>query len=401
VKHKLFLILTLALATLALSGCYPVVIGLSITADPPEFSQVGEKITFFHTVANEGGDTISINWILGNEKKPNSVGTDEPDCNRVFSLDPGQTIICDYVHTVTEEDIRNGEIYYEITLTGDNQNSGPIPCGLVGNNAMVFKTASITLPLAARSSLVLEIASAPLDFRAAGEQIAYTFTVRNGGTVEIAGPITVEDSLTQVSCPAGPLAPGAQVSCNATYTSTNDDMVAGAILNTASAVAGELRSDAVTHQVPFLALPGLDLAAASDRNWYAEQGDQINFTYTLTNTGNVPLAGPFQIDGAPLDNWSCPPTASLPAGQTLVCSGSYRVAPDTYGGHFIQTARAQGLYDGQPVLSQQVELQIYYSPPLPSEQEAFNCSQFLLQDACNANASFCTWSTVREQCENK
>ena len=393
-KHKLFLTLTLALATLALSGCYPVVVEFSITADPPEFSQVGEKITFFHTVTNKGGDTVSIHWLLGND----SVGTDEPDCNRVSSLDPDQTIVCAYVHTVTEEDIRNGEVFYEITLTGDNQNSSPIPCGFVSNNSMVFKTASITLPLTAHASLALEIASAPLDFRGAGEQIAYTFTVLNQGTAEIAGPITVEDGLMQVACPPGPLPPDAQVTCNATYTSTNDDMVAGAILNTASAVAGELRSDPVTHQIQFVALPGLDLAATSDRNWYAEQGDRINFTYTLTNTGNVPLAGPFQINGAPLDNWSCPPTTSLPAGQTLVCSGSYQVAPATYGGHFTQTAQAQGLYGGQPVLSQQVESQIYYSPPLPS---AFNCSQFLLQDACNANASFCTWSSDREQCENK
>ncbi len=40
------------------------------------------------------------------------------------------------------------------------------------------------------------------------------------GNVTIAGPITVSDNKATVSCPSGKLAPGATITCTATYTVT-------------------------------------------------------------------------------------------------------------------------------------------------------------------------------------
>ena len=43
--------------------------------------------------------------------------------------------------------------------------------------------------------------------------------------------------------------------------------------------------------------PALQLVKSSDSGSYINPGDQLDYTYTLTNTGNVTLGGPFTIQG--------------------------------------------------------------------------------------------------------
>ena len=77
-----------------------------------------------------------------------------------------------------------------------------------------------------------------------GVQIHGT-TVRtdpNAGNVTISGPITVsDDKIASVTCPAGDLAPGAVITCTASYTVTQADLNNGSVTNIATA-AGTFNS---------------------------------------------------------------------------------------------------------------------------------------------------------------
>ncbi|MGH9379949.1 MAG: DUF7507 domain-containing protein [Thermoanaerobaculia bacterium] len=69
-----------------------------------------------------------------------------------------------------------------------------------------------------------------------GSTIEYTFVVTNTGNVTLSN-ITITDpldGLSPISCPGTTLAPGAEMTCTATYTVTQQDVDAGVVQNTAT-----------------------------------------------------------------------------------------------------------------------------------------------------------------------
>ena len=48
----------------------------------------------------------------------------------------------------------------------------------------------------------------PLTYSLVGDVINYSYLVKNTGNVDLAGPVTVNDDKTTVTCPAGGLAIG-------------------------------------------------------------------------------------------------------------------------------------------------------------------------------------------------
>lgn len=88
---------------------------------------------------------------------------------------------------------------------------------------------------------------------AVGQQIRYDFMVTNTGNVtlrnvevkETEAPPASASSLSAVSCPRTTLAPGATVTCTATYTVTQADLDHGSIRDTATADAGAPSGSAV------------------------------------------------------------------------------------------------------------------------------------------------------------
>ena len=90
----------------------------------------------------------------------------------------------------------------------------------------------------------------PKTFTAAGDVITYTYTLTNTGDTTLAGPFTVTDNKATVTCPDDTtLAPGASLTCTATYAITGADVSAGKVINTATAHGESVDSDTVTAEV--------------------------------------------------------------------------------------------------------------------------------------------------------
>ncbi len=128
-------------------------------------------------------------------------------------------------HHITLADIDAGHYANTATVTG-NPPSGTIPAA----------TGTADVPAIQRPELTLVKSADREEYTAPGEIINYTLTVTNTGNVTITG-ITVSDPIVTVTCPGAPytLIPGASTTCTAQYTVTAADILAGSIVNTATA----------------------------------------------------------------------------------------------------------------------------------------------------------------------
>lgn len=132
-----------------------------------------------------------------------------------------------------------------------------------------------------------------------GDTITYTITVTNTGNVDLAS-VSVDDPLTSdESCPAGPLAVGDSVDCTATYQITQADADLGRVNNTASAIGTDSSGNEGTGQAsnvyPVSQTPDFDVVKTGtirnlDGDGIPQAGDYVDYTITVTNTGDVTLS---------------------------------------------------------------------------------------------------------------
>ena len=158
-----------------------------------------------------------------------------------------------------------------------------------------------------------------------GDVIHYSYVIKNTGNVTLSGPFTVNDDKVTVICPAGNLAPGASLTCPASYTIKQSDLDAGAVTNHATATNGKVTSNQDQLTVPATQKPDLTLAKSASPVTYNAAGQTVSYSYKLTNSGNVTLAGPFTVsdDKATV---TCPSTpTSLAPGTSLTCTASYMI----------------------------------------------------------------------------
>src|SRR5206468_1001974 len=132
--------------------------------------------------------------------------------------------------------------------------------------------------------------------------------------------VTVSDnpSLTSFNCapgiPAAALAPGATVVCTGTHAITQADLDAGTFSDTASASSTEANASNAIDTVTATQTKALSLAKGAAPSTYSVAGQQITYTYTLTNTGNVTLSGPFAVtDNKIVGSISCGAASLAPA----------------------------------------------------------------------------------------
>ncbi|MBI4884975.1 MAG: hypothetical protein HY826_13070, partial [Actinobacteria bacterium] len=166
-------------------------------------------------------------------------------------------------------------------------------------------TACIPPPTPPAPAINIAKSALPATVTAAGQTVNYSFLVTNTGNVTLTS-VAVSDplpGLSAVTCPQTTLAPSAATTCTASYTVTLADMNAGSIANTATAagtppVGGPVQdSDSAT--VNATANPAINVVKSASPTTVTAAGQTVNYSFLVTNTGNVTLTSVAVSDPLP------------------------------------------------------------------------------------------------------
>ncbi|MFI6948544.1 hypothetical protein [Streptomyces sp. NPDC050422] len=188
----------------------------------------------------------------------------------------------------------------------------------------------------------------------AGETIHYTYTVTNNASQPLTN-LQVTDTgpgTPTVTCPSGPLAPGASVDCTASYTATASDVEAGEIVNTAKVTGTSPGGRTVTATSNKVTVPlrSLTITKSVAETKFTAAGQTLHYTFTVTNNGEVPLTGIAVTDNGPGTPTVTCPSGSLAVGASQDCTATYvTTAADVTAGRVVDTATVTGTApDGRP-----------------------------------------------------
>ncbi|QIM17579.1 hypothetical protein G7066_00605 [Leucobacter coleopterorum] len=335
-------------------------VSVSITESQPRLSIV--KSALLDDTNSNGsadiGETLAYTFELSNTGNVPLTGVSVSDplagavmCPAtVLAVGAAMTCAADNPYTVTEADVLAGEVTN--TATGNASPPSGVP-------AITPPTDTVTTPTVAAGGTLTLVKSASLNDvngnggADAGETIDYTFALTNTGNVTLTD-VTVSDPLAgSVTCLATLLAPGASTTCAAVsaYTVTEADLLAGGVVNTATAnattppgvpaIVPATDSVRVGTALPTAAMSLRKVATLADSsgNGLAEPGETIAYSFVLTNLGNTTLSdvGVSDPKAGPV---TCPVTVLAPgASTTCTADSSYVVTEaDVIGIGVVNTA---------------------------------------------------------------
>ena len=298
--------------------------------------KLGETVNYQITVTNTGNLTLNnlkvedvrdkVNATSVNENTTSTVpGTDmsastpanwNGATGTIASLAPGASIVLSYSHVITEDDIENGGIRNVVTVTTDDPTSDTDPkAELTRTDTKTITTVSADAEL----TLVKEVATkdesgkAKLSGYKLGEEISYSVTLTNTGNLTVNNVVFTDDhiadynsvtvtgatgNVTATGINVGDMTPGQAITFTYSYKVVEGDIWATKVTNKAEA-AGTYNGTAVaasdTKTVATDAVtPAIDVTKTIVDNRqlsddYYTEGETVNFTMVVKNTGNVSL----------------------------------------------------------------------------------------------------------------
>ncbi len=227
------------------------------------------------------------------------------------------------IYTLTAHDIKAGGVDNKATVTANSSNgevtaesTDPTPTTPIDPNCVDCTTVKVDKGV---PSIKLEKEGVFKDkngngFAEVGETIEYTFTVTNTGEVDLTN-IKITDPKVTVSGELVTLSVGQSNSTafTAVYTLTKEDIKAGGVDNKATVTANSSNGDVtaestdptpttpidpncvdcttvkVNKGVPSIKLEKEGVFKDENGNGFAEVGETIEYTFTVTNTGEVDL----------------------------------------------------------------------------------------------------------------
>ncbi len=306
------------------------------------FTDLGDSIDWSFQVLNTG--TVSLTAISVNDARTAVTCPPGP-------LAPSASIACtgDIAHTVTQADVDAGLVSNSATATATDAAANPVAAGPSSTDTPV--TASRGLGLV-KSAAVTDPDGNGTDL---GDTITWSFLVTNTGTTSLSGLVVSDPTAGTVSCPVTSLAPGASTTCTAGsgHTVTQADVDAGVLSNTATAGAATPSGAAVaappsSTDTPVTASGGLTLVKSAvvtdvDGDGATDLGDQIGWTFTVTNAGTVTLTS-LAVTDPTAGAVSCPIATLAPGGSTTCTAAAHTVTQadvDAAAVHNTATASAR------------------------------------------------------------
>jgi uncharacterized repeat protein (TIGR01451 family) len=210
---------------------HPVIVILK-TASPRSLSGAGDTVRYRYLVTNTGN--VTLTGLKVNDLLPGLSAIACPSA----ALSPGRDMTCTASYRLTQANVNAGKVVNTATTAGTPP-SGP---------RVISPPSSVTVVIPASPALDIKKSVSPGSFDAAGTGIHYDFLVTNTGNVTLTG-LKVNDllsGLSAVACPSAALNPGKDMTCTADYVTTQADVTAGSVVNTATVTGDPPIGAAVT-----------------------------------------------------------------------------------------------------------------------------------------------------------
>jgi uncharacterized repeat protein (TIGR01451 family) len=327
---------------------------LNITkvANQTTYIAAGQQITYTYNVTNTGNmpTTGPINVT------DNQINDGIPFEISATGLSLGQSVPGTATYITTQQDINNGSVTNLANATGSVFDSIFLWLPVTSNNT------TLTVPAVQQGLPALTIVKSayPTSYYDVGQIITYTYTVKNTGNVNILEPITVHDNKIlggqiTIGTSGGVLAVGQSITGTATYTITQADMDTGSVTNFANATGSYNNKPVLSNNtnitISAIQNPSLKIEKEVDPKTYFAVGDLIDYSYTVTNKGNVDIAGPITVTDSMFGSKQIS-SSGLAPGQSVTRGKSYLITPqDIDTGIVINSAFATGSFNDKTVTS--------------------------------------------------
>lgn len=300
-------------------------------------ADVGDQLKFSFLVENTGDTTINTiavtdNFLTAAGISVSSVGT----------LAPGASSIVEAVYTLKASDFLATKVDNTAYAAGTDSYS----------RAVRSNDSSTSTPLIQRPELsIVKTAGVPSG-NSVGSTITYTFLVTNTGNLDLTNVVVKDPFLTaaNVTIPTiGALAVNASQTVTATYSLKGTDFLNGEVANTATAEGQDPNNNPVvstpsTVTTPLTQNPNITLVKTASAASGNNVGDTITYTFTVENTGNLPLTNVI-IDDILLavENVTIPAVGNLAVGEIKAVNATYALTKANFiAGMVDNTATAEG-----------------------------------------------------------
>jgi uncharacterized repeat protein (TIGR01451 family) len=318
----------------------------------------GEVIAYTIDVTNDGNMTLTSPVVsdpsVSDLAAVLSGGFNTGDADQDGKIDLGETWQYTASHTVTQDEMDAG---------GSISNTASVT---TGQGASDDDTASVTVEQ--NPHVVLDkAATVPGGTADVGEVISYAISVTNDGNVTLTNAVVSDPSVSDLAAVEsggfntgdadqdGKIDVGETWQYSASHTVSQAEFNAGgSISNTASVTTdqGATSNDSASVAVNFTPQPAMTLVKTAlgyhdiNNNDVADAGDFIDFSFLVSNTGNVALheIGVVDLDGAVTVTGSTILSLATGASDSTSWHGSYAIkALDVSNGYYDNTAVAASL----------------------------------------------------------
>ncbi|KUL26193.1 DUF7507 domain-containing protein [Actinoplanes awajinensis] len=306
---------------------------VTVTTTTPGPVAVGDTIGYHYEIRNVGN--VGVASVAVTDSLAATV-----TCSPTV-IAAGGTLFCHSAataHLVTQGDVDAGRpVHNDAIVDALSVAPGHQPFSVVGSAGVPVVAAVPDLTVTGSAHVVPAGHAGGVQ---PGDGIFYTYQVTNAGNVTMQAVGVTDTRTGGGSCPAGPLAPAASVSCASgpTYAVTQDDFDAGTPVSATARASGRApgQVSTISYGTSTVTVPvggglgTLTVAAGPARVVPAghraavEAGDTVAFDVEITNSGNLTMSG-LTVTDSRTGTGTCP-VASIRPAATITCGTSaYRV----------------------------------------------------------------------------
>ncbi|PVW16333.1 DUF7507 domain-containing protein [Marixanthomonas spongiae] len=334
--------------------------------DGGDCSQPGEEINYTFTVTNEGN--VSLSSVNVTDPLIATITGPTGDTDGDGELDVDETWEYTGSYVITQDDIDAGEVNNQATAEGTAPDGTPVE-DLSGTTTTTDDETTTTLCQEPAIAIVKTSSyDDGGDCSQPGEEINYTFTVTNEGNVSLSSVNVTDPLIATINGPTGDTDGDGELDVDETweytgsYVITQADIDAGEVINQATAegtapdgttvedLSGSMTTTDDETTTTLCQEPAITIVKTSsydDGGDCSQPGEEINYTFTVTNEGNVSLSNVNVTD--PLIATINGPTGDtdgdgeLDVDETWEYTGSYVITQDDIdAGEVINQATAEG-----------------------------------------------------------